>query len=451
MQVLLDESTGAFSWEAFSAFATLTAAHTMRREGSLSLLVLALDVSRDIMQRFDPGLEEVAVRIAAGVLMHTSRAGDMVGRHGPSSFAILAQDAQQAGAMRLAERIHASLPDQMTVGSQSVRLTASVGIASLPQAGGTLPELLQVAENALREATVAGGNQVRIGSPIARPAAPEGGHIDERGTRQEQLAAQRSIGLKRLTQAVERGEIEGIALQALSSACPVCLDAARDLYRPGWAPPLPLTGCTGPVGCRCTYGSPLLDPRRRLPAAASSGLSAGDLPRRLRDAARFGSEPKGSCKPEDLAEYLEVYPVLPLSVEFELLPEEQVYLLRPARRAWEQPSPASAATHGPVFPIAAPAQPWLKTLGRPPQTPNGTLLFKDEGVLCVTNQRLLFRRRETVDAMQLLDISTIEYFRDGIALSVTENTNRLFFLVRDPLQVGLLLTRALRDALFPSR
>jgi len=447
---LRDDLSGVFSWEAFSAFAGLTVSHTARREGSLSLLLLALDLALDRMALRVDSFESDALRSAGAVLLRIARAGDILGRHGPASFAVLAQDAQQAGALRLAERIQAALAEQLKLVDPSLRFSASIGVASLPQAGRVLPDLLESAEDALHSAMAAGRNRVMVASMRAGIAGSvaAGAVSLPISSQPDQLTRQRRGGFRYLTQAVTRGEIEGIAVRTLPSACPVCLDAARDVYRPGWAPELPLAGCTGPVGCRCVFGSPGLDPARRRPAGA--GYSLNDVPRKLRDAARFGGDANRGCKLEDLAEFLETYPLLPAQSDLALPAGESLYLSRPARRAWEGAA-SMGATLGPIFPVTAPMLPWVKRIPKLPAMPSDAPQYADDGALRFTSERLLFGKPSAPESVLLSDVISIECFRDAIACTVSDFGNRMIFLVRDPVQVGLYLTRAVRDVLFPQR
>lgn len=448
---LRDHLSGVFSWEAFSAFAGLTVSHTARREGSLSLLLLALDLSMDRMAPSTDTFEHDALRAAGAVLLRTARSGDIVGRHGPASFAVVAQDAQHAGVLRLAERIQSALGEHLKLVDPALRFGASIGVASLPQAGRTLPELLELAEDALHRSIAAGRNQVVVarmragvtGSAAVSPVAPPV------SSQPDQLTLQRRGGFRYLTQAVRRGEIEGVSVRPLPSACPVCLDAARDVYRPGWAPELPLAGCTGPVGCRCVFGSPALDPARRRPASGSAGYSLNDVPRKFRDAARVGGDATRGCKPEDLAEFLEAYPLLPIDGDFGLPVAEPAFLNRPARRIWDGAASTGAAA-GPIFPVTTPMLPWVKRVGKLPAMPSDAPQYADGGTLYLTGERLLFGNPGALESFLLTDVISVECFRDAIACTISDFGNRMIFLVRDPLQVGLYLTRAVRDALFPA-
>jgi len=135
-----------------------------------------------------------ALRAVAGALREQLRSYDLAGRFGGEEFAILLPQTREAQALRIAERLRthiASLTipvseEAATVGEEAatgpvIRLTVSVGVASLDRIGPELTDLLAAADAALYLAKQAGRNQTRIATtgtptplaqavPAARPA-----------------------------------------------------------------------------------------------------------------------------------------------------------------------------------------------------------------------------------------------------------------------------------------
>lgn len=452
VEALHDDATGLLTWEAFAAFATLTISQSRRRGGASSLLLVGLDQPRGLDEDGSDAaaFEEAAALSVSGALQKTLRGGDMLGRHSARSFVILAQDAQQAGAARLTERLRAALPDDVAIGTRSFPVTVSMGVATQPDVGQTLPELLGNAEEALIQAGEAGGNCVRVSgvntlitNPL--PSAGSAPVVPQPSIESERLAEKRRQTLARLLESYQNGQIEGISLETQPGACPVCLDAALDPYLPAFVPSLPLAGCVGPAGCRCNYGAPAVDPRRRPPPVPALSYTDLDIPRKLRDAALFGSEPKRKASPQEIAEYLDRLPLLPFQVELELQAGEVPYLLRTAKRSVERPIPGRPPVHGPMFPMRGPLTLWVKAAGRPPSLPDALTPNKDEGAFYLTNWRILFSRKGAVESILLADVAAVEYLRDAIACTVGQRSNRIIFFVKDALQIGLYVTRAVRD------
>jgi len=377
--------------------------------------------------------------LLGSALLRVVRGGDLVGRAGPAIFAVLAADASAAGASRLAERLHAALPATLTSPQGPVPLRVAIGIAGMPEAGSTLPELLPKAQQALQEALRSGRT-----SSFFDPAAA----TETAGSRS--LEGQRRDELARLSAAYTRQEIAGIVLRTQASACSVCVDASRDVYQPHLAPipALPLLGCTSPEGCRCFYSAPEQDPRRAPPPVPAHMLGRFEVPRRLRDASQFGADPKKRCKSEELAEYLEHFPLLPIEAPLPLQPREVAYLVREGGWAQLHPRLDEAARPEVTFPLTGGLRSWAQHPGGPRALPKDALWQQEEGLICLTNWRLLFRRAgapRATGSILLADLQELEYLREGLACRVAGENWRTVVLLREPLLCGLYITKSVRD------
>lgn len=260
--------------------------------------------------------------------------------------------------------------------------------------------------------------------------------------RAERLAAQRAAARQELIQAYEAGRLEGIAIRAEAGACPICQAAASDVYLPQLLPPLPIVGCASPQGCRCQYSAPGFDPRRRPPPVPALNLDPNDIPRRLHTAARFGADRRGRCSAEELAEYLDAFPLLPIPTEVRLRPGEAPYLVRQVRRGWEQ---MAASAPAPRIPLTDPLRPWLRRFDRLPRIDRERIPFQDDSLLTLTNWRLVFSKGQDLDSVLLVDVQAIEYHEDALALRVGDRPRRLVLDVPNHLQVGFCIAQAVRD------
>lgn len=410
---------------------------------------MTLDID-PIFMASERGELEIALRVVAAALKQTVRSGDMVGRRARRTFAILALDAQVAGTVRLAERLRETMPGHITIMTREIPFTISLGIAVLPDSGQTLPEILRAAEAALADAVAAGGNRVRISSQegIRAPrASQEEAPVAQAplAIEQARIMVQQRESLLKATKAIEDGASEGITIVTRPGACPVCLDAARDIYLPRFAPPLPLTGCSHSTGCRCVYSAAEASVRRQPPSVPALEHDTFEIASRLHDAAVYGADPKNSCKSEELAEYLDQLPLLPFQPDVELQSGEAAYLVRPAKRAWEYRTSTGPVITGPIFPLQGSLSDWLRGVGRAPSIPDYRLPSKEDGLIYITNWRVIFRKGRAIDSILLADVRAVELLADGIACRVAERPNRLVFLLHEALQVGLCLTRAVRD------
>ena len=150
------EDTGARVWE------------VARRNGQpLSLLI----VDADHFKRFndcyghqvgDEVLQGLARRLSASV----HRPNDLVCRVGGEEFAILLPDTDQAGALRIAKKVHAEVAT-LAIGSAGIgagAVTVSIGLAAMVSGGtevSALADLYRLADAALYEAKAGGRNQTR--------------------------------------------------------------------------------------------------------------------------------------------------------------------------------------------------------------------------------------------------------------------------------------------------
>jgi diguanylate cyclase (GGDEF)-like protein len=454
MEALRDESTGVFSREAFVQFGSLMVSQAVRRSVPLGLLIVSLDDSPALAEDGTHQVEQAALLVLVGVLQRTIRAGDFIGRRGPRSFAVMAQDAHQAGALRFGERIRAALPDRLTVMGAPTPFRVSIGISAMPESGSTFEELWQNAEHAVGQAVARGGNMdwlsgVTDETPTARPvatpitAAPPTASAFELA----EITVRRRQGLAEAKAAMQRGEAGGVALRASPGACPICMDAAKDVYQPEMLPTLPLIGCTTVGGCRCVYVLPSQDPRRQALPVNPELYEHLDIPRRLHDAARFGANSRGGCKPEDLAEYLDTFPMFPFDADIDLQANEVAFLKRDARRSREPAGSPTLAVRGASIPLEGALRAAVKALPKPPSAPN--LAAASKGTLYVTNWRVLFRSGRDTDSSLLVDMARIECFRDAVACTVGSRHERSVFFVKDPVQVALVLAQAVRSTALP--
>ena len=447
----VQDDTGALPWDTFATVAAVAVRQAKQRGTSLGLLIAALDEPPAIVAGTGMGPEAAAVDVISGIILQNVDPTTVLGRHGPRSFIVLLQGSQPADAWRTAEQIHAEIRRYVEEMDVPAPFTATLGISTLPQAGATVAELVRSAEDAVVEGIAHGGDVVRLYRASAMIDDPEDGHAAAPSLSpapsldRDQLAAQRSEVLAQAIRDYERAEIEGLAIRTAGDPCPACSEVAQALYVPQWSPILPLAGCTAIEGCRCLYALPPIDPHRRPPPAPAIGYEKIEIPRTLRNAALFGPDPRGSAPAENVALYLDNYPLLPFNAGLELHSGEVTYLTRSARFGWEESRSDAETVHGLPFPIRQEFRAWVRQLGKPPAIPSSALRQRGEGVVHLTNWRLFFGKAGALDTLLLADVTELEYYRDGLALTAAGRYNRLLILVRDPLQVGLCIARALRD------
>ncbi|MFB3904834.1 MAG: GGDEF domain-containing protein [Acidobacteriota bacterium] len=101
------------------------------------------------------------VETIASMCLTNLRRSDIFGQIGPSYFAVLCPCTPMANVARMCERLRRTLADFRLVSSGAdVRVTASFGVTDLEPEDRDFKDMLRRAAQALRQANLAGGNQV---------------------------------------------------------------------------------------------------------------------------------------------------------------------------------------------------------------------------------------------------------------------------------------------------
>ena len=103
--------------------------------------------------------------IEAGVIIRASaRETDVAVRFGGDEFAVVLPDTAHEGAVSVAERIRDRIRVHRFLGSEGlvVRLTASIGVATLPDVAESAEELLRAADVAMYRVKDAGKNGIYV-------------------------------------------------------------------------------------------------------------------------------------------------------------------------------------------------------------------------------------------------------------------------------------------------
>jgi diguanylate cyclase (GGDEF)-like protein len=176
----IDTKTGLLNVSTWESEAEREIARAVRTRSALSIAMIDIDHFKVVNDTYGHLVGDKALR-------EQLRSYDLAGRFGGEEFAILLPQTREAQALRIAERLRTHIASlAIPVGEDAatgpvIRLTVSVGVASLDRIGSELTDLLAAADAALYLAKQAGRNQTRIATagtptplaqavPAARPA-----------------------------------------------------------------------------------------------------------------------------------------------------------------------------------------------------------------------------------------------------------------------------------------
>src|SRR5262249_40585512 len=129
----------------------------------LSLLFIDLDGFKGVNDAHGHLFGSRALVEAATVIRGSARETDVVARFGGDEFALILPDTDRRGAFSVGARIRERIAAHVFLAGDhlDMRLTCSVGVATLPDSATTADELIQSADKAMYAVKAAGKNGIQ--------------------------------------------------------------------------------------------------------------------------------------------------------------------------------------------------------------------------------------------------------------------------------------------------
>jgi diguanylate cyclase (GGDEF)-like protein len=143
----------------------------LRSARPLSLLFVDLDGFKSVNDTHGHLFGSRALVEAAGVIRTSARETDVVARYGGDEFALVLPETGREGALAVGERIRERIADFHFLESQGldVRLTVSIGLATMPDVAMTSEGLIQAADDAMYHIKAVGKNGIHVAEHVESP------------------------------------------------------------------------------------------------------------------------------------------------------------------------------------------------------------------------------------------------------------------------------------------
>jgi diguanylate cyclase (GGDEF)-like protein len=175
-QATTDELTGLANMRAFISIVERELERSRRFDTPLALVMVDIDDFKAVNDTYGHQQGDEVLAHVAAVLRNLSRELDAPARYGGEELAVVLPQTDAAGAEFLAERMReavAALEVPRVRGSGTLTVTASFGVAAVPESALDRGELVAAADAALYRAKRAGKNRVeRASAAMAEPSSP---------------------------------------------------------------------------------------------------------------------------------------------------------------------------------------------------------------------------------------------------------------------------------------
>lgn len=162
---LIDPLTGLANRRAFTDRAPRLLDGNSRDGVPISLLAFDLDRFKKVNDTFGHPTGDMVLQIFADILSRAARSTDVAARIGGEEFALVLPGCDDEAALAIARHIRSAFQnDARLVNGERVGATVSVGVATAPEHGRSLADIIASADSALYRAKSLGRNRVVLAS-----------------------------------------------------------------------------------------------------------------------------------------------------------------------------------------------------------------------------------------------------------------------------------------------
>jgi diguanylate cyclase (GGDEF)-like protein len=166
-QAVTDELTGLANTRAFHSILEREIERARRFDGPLGLVMVDLDNFKRVNDEYGHQQGDEVLVSVAGVLRDFSRDIDAPARYGGEELAVVLPQTDAEGAWRLAERMREAVEALRVGEGGALSITASFGVAAIPESAADKEGLVAAADAALYRAKRGGKNRVEGPEPVA--------------------------------------------------------------------------------------------------------------------------------------------------------------------------------------------------------------------------------------------------------------------------------------------
>jgi diguanylate cyclase (GGDEF)-like protein/putative nucleotidyltransferase with HDIG domain len=159
----VDPKTGLFNARHFASALAEELERATRLERPLSLLMVDLDLLREVNNTYGHLAGDAVLQGIATIFSRELRHYDVPARFGGEEFSILLPETGRETALEIAERLRRSVAEssfEVETSVDPIRATISIGVATFPQDGTDVTELVHQADLAVYRAKLQGRNRV---------------------------------------------------------------------------------------------------------------------------------------------------------------------------------------------------------------------------------------------------------------------------------------------------